>query len=101
MRDEYEKLSGETLEKIVRKETPQMQGYVKSQIEEVLELMNEKGKFLKIVVVLQHEVTNPSQLHLVEQRTQRCNRARAELTTAHANFNNSAGNVLKKIVAGI
>ena len=98
----YKKLCGETLEKTVRKGyPPQMQGYVKSRIEEVLELTNEKGKFLKIVVVLQHEVTNPSQLHLVEQRTQQCNRARAELTRAHANFNNSAGSVLKKIVAGI
>ena len=101
MRDEYEKLCGETLEKIVRKGyPPQMQGYMKSKIEEVLELTNEKRKFLELVV-LSHKVTNPSQLHLVEQRTQQCNRARAELTRAHANFNNSAGSVLKKIVAGI
>ena len=65
----------------------------------MLELTNEKRKLLK-TIALQQEVTNPCHLSVVQQRTQPCDHARAELTKAHCNFNNSAGSVLKKIVAG-
>ena len=65
----------------------------------MLGLTNEKRKLLK-TVALQQEVTNPCHLSVVERRTQQCDHARAELTKAHCNFNNSAGSVLKKIVAG-
>ena len=65
----------------------------------MLGLTNEKRKLLK-TIALQQEVTNPCHLSVVQQRTQQCDHARAELTKAHCNFNNSAGSVLKKIVAG-